>query len=350
MIRPLEIQVRRGANACWLSSAILSITCLLPIACDQDQAKPGSPTTFERERFEEGLLSIERWLAKGKPVKAEVIAHRLVELDPDSVEALEAHGRCLIILAAVHRTEGSELEAASLHTQANERYRAAVMHSGDSPRVSLLHEAGIAATAAGEHERALEFHRRAAQLEPTNAKHAIFTGNLLARMERPAEAADWFRRATEIEPNEPWGWAGLAETHRQGSEYQAALAAIRTARECAPASTNFRVSEARILRESSRGREAAMLLFAVQPDERATRLVTEELAAACTQIGDHQRAAKVWEALHAQNPDDLDAMTEVAIAWIRAGNSARAASWLEAAENAGASPAEIQRARNQLSP
>ena len=350
MIRALENQVRRGATACWLSTAMLIVACLCPIGCDRNEAQPDPQRTFERKRFEEGLLSIETWLAKGKPAEAEVVARRLVELDPQSVEALESHGRCLVVLAAVRRSEGSNDETQRLHALASERYQAAVLHSGDSPRPSLLHEAGIATTAAGEYERALSFHSRAAELESTNATHAIFTGNLLTRMKRPTEATPWFQQATQINPNEPWGWAGLAETRRQEKDYPAALEAIRGARDCAPANTNFRVAEARILRESSRGREAAMLLFAVEPKERATRLVTEELAAACTQIGDHQRAAEAWEAVHTHNPEDLDAMTEAALAWVHAGNNERAASWLNAAEEAGAAPDQVQRVRDQLAP
>jgi tetratricopeptide (TPR) repeat protein len=329
---------------------MVSIACLVPLACDRDDPQPASLTAFDQKRFEEGLVGIETWLGKGKPDAAEVIARRLVELDPDSVEALEAHGRCLIVLAALRDHEGATNDATDLRLQAHDRYQAAVQIAGETPRISLLHEAGIAAAAAGQPEQALALHVRAAQLDPNDAKHAIFTGNMLARLERPEQAREWFTRATELDPSEPWGWAGLAETHRQDGNHDTALTAIRTARAAAPSSSGFRVAEARILRESGRGREAAMLLFAVQPDERATRTITEELAAACTQIGDHRRAAIAWEALHARNPDDLGAMTEAAMAWIRAEDDLRAASWLEAAENAGASPSEIERVRARLSP
>ena len=350
MIRPLEIRHLRGARGRHFSTAMLSLTILVPLACDRDDPKPPSPIAFDRGHFEEGLVGIERWLGEGKPDAAEVIARRLVELDPDSVEALEAHGRCLIVLGALHASQGAMNEAVALRIRANDRYQAAVKLAGKTPRISLLHEAGIAAVGAGEPEQALALHVRAARLDPRNAMHAIFAGNMLARLERPVEARAWFTSATEIEPDEPWGWAGLAETHRQSGDHVSALVSIRKARAAAPASTDFRVAEARILRESGHGREAAMLLFAVHPDQRTTRIITEELAAACTQMEDHRRAALAWEALHARNPQDLAAMTEAAMAWIRAGDNERAASWIGAAENAGASPEAIERVRSRLAP
>lgn len=350
MIRPLEIQRLKTTYHSGPCAIVVVLLCLFATGCGQQQPAPEATTSFERERFEEGLRSIETWLARGKPDKAEVIARRLVTLEPDSVEALEAHGRCLVILGALKRSQGSDSEATQFIKQADECYQAAVHSAGASPRVSLLHEAGITASSTGDYERALGLHSRAAELDPTNTKHAIFAGNLLTRLERPEESARWFQQATERDPNEPWGWAGLAEANRQMKAYDAALTTIRQARACDPSNTNFRIAEARILRESSRGREAAMLLFAIGPDERANRPVTEALVAACTQIGDHRRAAEAWQALHAKHPEDLDAMLEAASAWLLAGEREQAAAWLEAAESSGASPAKLQSIREKLRP
>lgn len=345
MIRPHGILDSIRSWSRTLPAILLLPASLSTVSCSDRAQDPPESAGYDQERYEEALVGIETWLGKGKPEEAELIARRLVELEPESTEALEAHARCLMVLAALRQHEGDEAEARSLKVLADERYTAALLHAGETPSVSLLHEAGISATGVDDVERALRLHMKAASLDPTGAKHAIFTGNLLARLNRPEEARAWFGKAVAIDEGEPWGWAGLAESHRQDGAFEDALKSIRTARSVAPEMVGFRVAEARILRESGRPRDAAMLLFAIDPEQRATRLVTPELAAACRMMEDHRREAEAWEALHARNPDDLDAMTEVAAAWIRAGDQARAASWLGAAENAGARPEEVQRVR-----
>lgn len=348
MIVGASPKTSRGPRGILVAGTCVLLGCFAA-GCGSQEPEQASPTArFDAVRFEEGLLAIETWLEKGRPVQAEQIARRLVELDPDSIDALEAHGRCLVILAALEAREGRS-DGSGLNREALERYRSAIASAaGTPPHASLLHAAGLAAQAVGEDEEALEYHERAASIDTTNPQHPIFVGNLLAKLERPAEAATWFTRATEVDPREAWGWAGLAETRRQVDEHDSALEAIRTARRHAPSNVSFRVAEARILRESSRGREAAMLLFAIQPAERATPAVTGELAAACTQIGEHGRAAQAWEALHSAQPERIDASVNAAFAWIRAGEPGRAASWLEAAEAAGATPAQLEKLRSQL--
>ena len=210
---------------------------------------PANAQAYDPVRFDEGLLAIETWLEDGRPEEAERIARRLVQLDPDSIDALEAHGRCLMIIAAMSRREGRG-DGIAEEEEALERYRALIKRSGEVPLPAHLHAAGLAAQACGEFEEALSFHVRGDGLEPNNPQHAIFAGNIHTRMGQPGLARDWFLRATEIDSREPWGWAGLAECHRQDGDWDRALEAIRSARERAPESTGFRVSEARILREA----------------------------------------------------------------------------------------------------
>ena len=299
--------------------------------------------------FQEGLEAVDHWLGRGDAAKAELIAGRMVDLDPGSIEALRAHGRCLLVLGAVEERSGRDDEATELRTRAAGRYRQAVEAAGDTVTASLLHESGIAATAGGGLHDALEFHRRAAMLDESDPTHAIFTANVLTMLERPREAAPWFDRAITIAPEEPWGWAGRAECMRQLERYEEALEAVRTARSRAlsggtDSGLSFRVAEARILRESGRGREAANLLFAVREEEH-TRGSTEELAAACTQILEHRRAAEAWERFNQRRPGDTDSMIEAARCWMRQGEPERAAVWLNLAESAGATPAQLDSIR-----
>jgi predicted Zn-dependent protease len=223
-----------------------------------------------------------------------------------------------------------------------------IRESGESPLPAHLHAAGVAAQVAGEPEEALEYHVRADGREPDNPQHAIFSGNILAGLDRAEEAADWFTRATRIDSREPWGWAGLAEVHRQDEAWEDALVMIRKARSAAPGNNGFRVGEARILRESGHPEDAARLLFALQPEQRTTSAVTRELTASCTLLGEHRKAAEAWIALHLKEPDRFEPALEASAAWLDAGERELASSWLQTAELAGAPTERVEVIRSRL--
>ena len=320
-----------------------------------DRSSPSSdpgPTiaTVDPRGFQEGLDAVEVWLGQGDAVKAEVVADRLVELDPGSHEALQAHGRCLLVLGATAERSGEGDAALEFRDRAAERYLQAVEAAGDVAGTGLLHEAGIAATGARRLPEALRLHQRAAALDDTDATHAIFAANVLTMMDRPREAAPWFERAIEIAPEEPWGWAGRAECLRQLERYDEALEAVRSARGRATARGTesgfaFRVAEARILREAGRPGDAANLLFAIRAGEH-TLGSTRELAAACAAMDRHEKAAEAWERYHRGRPGDTGSMLEAARCWMRAGEPQRAAAWLELAESTGVGSAELDPIRS----
>ncbi|MEE2681548.1 MAG: tetratricopeptide repeat protein [Planctomycetota bacterium] len=304
---------------------------------------------YDRKRFEEGLVAIDEWLANGDAGKAEVIAARLVELDPDSIAARQAHGNCLLILGSLADQNGDPDAAERFRIRADEAFQSALARSGGAESAALIHQAALAASARGDLERALSLHVSASEVDPADPTHPIFAANTLTRLQLPKEAITWFDRAIEIAPDEPWAWAGRAECHRQLRSFDEALEAIRTARARSVARGTesgfpFRVAEGRILREAGQPRRAAELLFAVDSTEH-TRESTSELAAACTAIEEHQRAAEAWERFHHRNQGDVDSMVEAARCWIRAGEPEHAASWLELAESAGVDPAVITAAR-----
>ena len=324
------------------------------IGCREEEQAPPSTTQgtlYDRERFEEGLVAIDQWLADGDANKAEVIAARLVELDPDSIDALQAHGNCLLILGSLADQNGQMAEARILRERSHEAFASALQQAGGTASPILLHQSALAAAASGDLERALSLHITAAEVDPTNPTHPIFAANTLTRLELPEEATSWFDRAIEIAPDEPWAWAGRAECLRQLGALEESIEAIRVARARAVAGGTesgfpFRVAEARILREAGRAKLAAQLLFAVDPAEH-TRGSTAELAAACTAIQEHRRAAEVWERFNRRNQGDVDSMIEAARCWIRAGDPESAASWLNLAEVAGADPDVIESVRRR---
>ena len=285
-------------------------------------------------------MAVDQWLADGDAGKAEVIAARLVELNPGSIAALQAHGNCLMILGSLADQNGDADSAGQLRVRADEAFQSALIQTRGAEPDSLLHQSALAAAATGDLDRALTLHIRAAEVDPTNPTHPIFAANTLTRLELPKEAITWFDRAIETAPDEPWAWAGRAECLRQLDSFDEAITAIRTARARSVARGTesgfpFRVAEARILREAGQARLAAELLFAVDASEH-TRESTSELAAACAEIDEHARAAKAWERFNLRNQGDVDSMVEAARCWVRAGEPEQAAAWLNLAETTGA--------------
>lgn len=327
----------------------MALTWLGGCGEDEPASTPFAEKTFNPDRFQEGLVAVDRWLSDGDASKAEVIAARLVELDPDSIVALQAHGNCLLILGSLADQSGDLVNAATLRQQADTSYQSALTHAGSMAEAPLLHQAALAAAATGDLERACVLHIRAASTDPTDPTHPIFAANTLTRLEHPEEAITWFDRAIEIAPDEPWAWAGRAECQRQLQKFDEALAAIRTARSRSVARGTesgfpFRVAEARILREAGQARRAADLLYAIDSSEH-TRGSSSELAAACTDLGEHRRAAEVWERFNRQNTGDVTSMLAAAECWIRAEEFEEAAAWLNLAETAGAPPSVVESLR-----
>lgn len=304
-------------------------------------------------RAEEALQAIEVWLGKGDASKARTIASRLVDVDPTSPDAREAHAITLVAFAAETAANGDAESAKKLRTTALEQYEDAIELSATTPRPDLLHAAGIIAESIDREQRALELYAQASQGAPDKASHAIYAGNVLIKLERPADAESWFSKAVEIDPAEPWGWAGRAVVLRQQSRFDEALTSIQQARRAAQGRGTrndlvFRVSEARILRESGRSEESARLLFALDAETRAnSAAVTEELHLACELIGRHEKSAEVWAAFHAQHPEDGEAVFMAAQSWLRAGRPEEAASWYRLASDVGMSDERIERMKRK---
>ena len=315
---------------------------------DRDVAAPR-----DAARAEEALQAVEVWLGKGDASKARTIAERLVDVDPASPDAREAHAITLVAVAAETAANGDPDSATMLRTAALAQYEDAIRLSATTPRTDLLHAAGIIAESIDREQRALELYAQASEGAPDEASHAIYAGNVLIKMERPAEAESWFSKAVRIDPAEPWGWAGQAVVLRQQSRFDEALTSIQQARRSAQGRGTrndlvFRVSEARILRESGRSEDSARLLFALDPETRAnSAAVTEELHLACELIGRHEKSAEVWAAFHALHPEDGEAIFMVAQSSLRAGRPEEAASWYRLASDVGMSDERIERMKRK---
>ena len=108
--------IQRPHRKHWVTPAMLILSLMpmpLLVGCGEDDLNPAprsEAATYDRDRFEEGLVAVDQWLADGDATKAEVIAARLVELDPTSIAALQAHGNCLLIMGSLANQNGDDDE------------------------------------------------------------------------------------------------------------------------------------------------------------------------------------------------------------------------------------------------
>ena len=100
-------------------------------------------TSRDAARAEEALQAVEVWLGKGDASKARTIAERLVEVDPASPDAREAHAITLVAVAAETAANGDKKSATALRTAALEQYEDAINLSATTPRSDLLHAACV---------------------------------------------------------------------------------------------------------------------------------------------------------------------------------------------------------------
>jgi thioredoxin-like negative regulator of GroEL len=104
------------------------------------------------------------------------------------------------------------------------------------------------------------------------------------------------------------------------------------------------VQEARIHRQSGDVRSALELLAGLSASERADAAVAEEMAAAYTARGEHERAAAAWDHRFRspQGGHDYRAAVKAGESMLRAGRPDEAVRWLRAAQVAGGNAPEVR--------
>ncbi|HEX6884336.1 MAG TPA: serine/threonine-protein kinase [Planctomycetota bacterium] len=109
--------------------------------------------------------------------------------------------------------------------------------AGSSPRPPPAHQiviAGVLLSGLGASDKAIEILRHAHELDPVDFWVNLELGNALALAGRPADAAQYFRAAVTIQPQNSGPWASLGiQLDRIGSREEA-IVAVRNATELNP--------------------------------------------------------------------------------------------------------------------
>ncbi len=259
------------------------------------------------EAIEAALLAAGEYFSRDELGSAEAILVRLIEQAPNEHRAHELYGSVLYVRAIRAQAGGDEPGAAALLRRAYEQYAIAVETAGEADpetAAGLQQSAGEIGSAAGRTQEALDHFRAAGRLAPLVAKHPLYEGQILLQLDRLPEAAGALRRALELDPDEAFAHASLAEVAIRQGDGESAVRHVVDARRLDPSSLALRVAESRIRRRSGQPRQALELLLALDPRTRAVAPVTAEIAACYEAMGDPAGSAAAWEDRYRRHPVD----------------------------------------------
>jgi tetratricopeptide (TPR) repeat protein len=183
-------------------------------ASETDRARRKPPTSLAAYEcvLKSNALS---WIDPAGAAEATRLVEKAIELDPGYAYA---HA----LLAALSYSpwdDGPTGSAAALEKAYVLAMRAVELDGGESTCHAML---GAVCVYRRQFDLAVQYSRRAVEINPNNQWNAADLGAMLARAGESEEALTWIARAREIDPyfDQPWCWrvAGLAcmNLHRYG--------------------------------------------------------------------------------------------------------------------------------------
>lgn len=314
--------------------ALCLVSALFAAACDRGpdaSVGPAAPPALSAREIEDGLTAIDTLLEADRPREAEIIARKLLErsggADQASPRVVLAVARALLSRS---RTQGEPLKRAertAFAREAAELARRAI--EADDADVEQLRFAALAASTAGAPGEALTHALRALGREPDH-RSTLFLGATAALAATDlAQARTLIERHARAAPDDPWS-AGLearlalaeGDASRAIERATAALSQDRGAIE-------FKLILARALVAGGRAADAVRMLAALPVPERSLGPVAQVLAEALDATGDREGAARAWDPALFAAPQDAAIRAEAALAFLRAGDRARAETELQ---------------------
>ena len=306
-------------------------------SCGRDADTPHAPAAeVSRAAVEASLEAAEQYLTTGNTANARAIIDRLLVKAPRDPRAHELYGRILYLEGFKARGAGDDAAASRLVSEASDWYGTAVENAeadagfAPSALAGLHQSAGEIASAAGRREQALQHFRTAGRLDPASSKPPLYEAQILIQLGRHDEATRALKRTLELDPDEAYAHASLAELALKRADPEAAVGHITLARRIDPGNLTLRLQEARIHRRAGEPGRGVELLVALDQSTRAQEAIAAEIAECYLQLGEPRKAAQAWELLYRlrpRHPAAWRAAVRAAEARIAAGDRERAR-WL----------------------
>jgi hypothetical protein len=325
-------------------------------------SSPPSSESFSRATFDDATRAIETYIAANRTREAELVARELVEqagsdaalgrtayeyaarayfaraelaedLSPKSREELVREAALAAQRAVAESTDATTTVATS-----------AAISAANQPSVEARRFAAMLTDRIGDRDTAQSLYDAALAAAPNDLATILPAAlSALARNASDPRIDELAARHERLAPDAAWSAALRAEIALARGEAAAALASAETALTRDRDMLEMRLVLAKALRANGRPRDAARLLSALSESERAKAAIAQQFAIALAEAGETTQAAAAWDAAIRAAPNDPYLRAEAALAFLRAGNEARAASELSALD--GLFGGSAQRAR-----
>jgi tetratricopeptide (TPR) repeat protein len=266
-------------------------------------------------------------IVEDQPVKAEVMAHRIIRSNPE--QAHWAHNMLGIIRANAGEMDVAAAEfSAALALDANfipakTNLAGTRLADGDVEGARTLYDEvrraepdnvraieGLAdiAVLGDQRDEALELYRRATTLDPASTRYLVKAALMQIKAGDAAAGEALMQEALQVDPTDPGALAQLGLIYYQAGDYAAAVPYFRNAADFAPADAalQFQVGRAMLLSDDPQS-AAQRLDLAARLAPSDVRYKTE-LADALGRIGNHEQARVVLADALALAPDDADVL------------------------------------------
>ncbi|MFY9691420.1 MAG: tetratricopeptide repeat protein [Candidatus Acidiferrales bacterium] len=242
------------------------------------------------------------WLARlyrfeNRHTEAEQVLRGLIQREPDNGPALEQLSQLLI-------DEGRSQEAIDLLTRS----------AGDSASPDIYDLLGDAYTQAKDYPKAEDAYRKAIELDPDDPGHRHGLAQALLSENKYAEALEQFKKLTELEPGTAENYLRMAQLDRRLGQYDDAESNLQHAKQLAPGSIEILYNEALLYEDQGRYDDAIKVLSdsiagvksqagAQQASPNALAILYEQLGRAYSEAQNYPDAIDTFQEMAKLGPD-----------------------------------------------
>jgi tetratricopeptide (TPR) repeat protein len=242
------------------------------------------------------------WLARlyrfeNRHTEAEQVLRGLIQREPDNGPALEQLSQLLI-------DEGRSQEAIDLLTRS----------AGDSASPDIYDLLGDAYTQAKDYPKAEDAYRKAIELDPDDPGHRHGLAQALLSENKYAEALEQFKKLAELEPGTAENYLRMAQLDRRLGQFDDAESNLQHAKQLAPGSIEILYNEALLYEDQGRYDDAIKVLSdsiagvksqagAQQASPNALAILYEQLGRAYSEAQNYPDAIDTFQEMAKLGPD-----------------------------------------------
>ena len=251
------------------------------------------------------------WLARlyrfeNRHTEAEQVLRGLMQREPDNGPALEQLSQLLI-------DEGRSQEAIELLTRT----------AGDSASPDIYDLLGDAYSQAKDYPKAEDAYRKAIEVDPDDPGHRHGLAQALLSEDKYADALEQFKKLAELEPGTAENYLRMAQLYRRLGQFDDAESSLLHAKQLAPGSLEILYNEALLYEDQGRYDDAVKVLSDAiagvksqagggQASPNALAILYEQLGHAYRKQQNYPAAIDTFEEMGKLGPDIAKARGDAA--------------------------------------